>query len=85
MYTCMCVCACLCGCMSICVRVCTQRSEENSQYTPLKQGLSLNLGLHFSWLGWKLESATDPSSELQLQAFLGCLACSEDWGVNWSS
>lgn len=66
----MCVCmhacaSCLCERVCICVQACTQRSEGGirsplSLSIPLRQGLSLKLGFNFSWLGWKLASASDP-------------------------
>lgn len=56
--------SCLCEHVCTCVQACTQRSEGGirsplSLSIPLRQGLSLNLGLNFSWLGWKLASPSD--------------------------
>lgn len=73
MYVCMHACAsCLCEHVCTCVQACTQRSEGGirsplSLSIPLRQGLSLNLGLNFSWLGWKLASPCLCLSELGLQ------------------
>lgn len=67
---------CICMCVQVCLPVLNNRSQERicallyCAVCPLRQGLSLNLGLTFSYIDQKLANPSSPPASCLLRA--GC-------------